>query len=302
MIGDNLHKDLPIGPADGSMNDEEILFQTTKSQYMGIENKILPESFYDLSALSTSDRFRPVKIHARIGIIAYTLMTAFRMEAMKMSEADMIRGLISVGLIALCKQKNINSNLIEPTIKLYSGQRQISMDKRFSVTLELLDFDNASTVEEVSRIVCERPRNDKYGVLLWNRLHQVWSKRVPEYVKARKWHVNENLLKKCKSFSRDGLSDKMYELKNKAKNSNVDSQNPSITIRISRRFTILSFEYNKFYGTGKLPGQLFRGYFNAGLFILSKWALQKKLSNYEYMFKQMIHDLEIQACVKQARH
>lgn len=302
MNDNNLHEDLPIGSVDGSMDDDEVLFQTTKSQYIGIQNKISPESFYDLSALSTNDKFRPVKIHARIGIIAYTLMSSFRMEAMKMSEADMIRGLISIGLIALCKQKNINSNLIEPTIKIYSGQRQISMDKRFNVTLELLDFDNDSTVDVVSRIVCERPRNDKYGVLLWNKLHQVWSKKVPEYIMSKKWTINSNLLKKCMAFSKDGLSDKMYELKNKSKNNSVDSQNPSITIRVSRRFTILSFEYNKYYGTGRLPGQLFRGYFNAGLFIISKWALQQKLSNYEYMFKQMIHDLEIQACVKQSRH
>jgi len=302
MKNEELHGELPIDGHDGNMVDDEIEFQTSRSQYVGIENNIVPESFYDLSALSNSDRFRPVKIHARIGIIAYTLMSVFRMEAMKMSEADFIRGLISIGLIALCKQKNINSNLIEPTIKLYSGQRQVSMDKRFSVTLELLDFDNASTVAVVSRIVCDRPRNDKYGVLLWNKLHQVWSKKVPEYIMSKKWTINPNLLKKCQLFSKDGLSDKMYELKNKAKNSNVDSQNPSITIRISRRFTILSFEYSKYYGIGKLPGQLFRGYFNAGLFIIAKWALQNKLSNYEYMFKQMIHDLEIQACVKQARH
>jgi hypothetical protein len=301
MINEDLHEDLLIGSVDGSMIDDDILFQTTRTQYLGIENKMSPESFYDLSALSTVDRFRPVKIHARIGIIAYTLMSTFRMEAMKMSEADMIRGLVSIGLIALCKQKNINFDLIESTIELYSGQRQISMDKRFNVTLELLDFNSASTVDIVSAIVCGRPRNDKYGVLLWNRLHQVWSKKTPEYTKSRKWCVSPNLLKKCRSFTKDGLSDKMYELKNKSKNNSVDSQNPSITIRISRRFTILSYEYNKFYGAGRLPGQLFRGYFNAGLFILSKWALQKKLSNYEYMFKHMIHDLEIQACVKQSQ-
>ena len=302
MNNEDLHEDLLIDGSTGSMIDDEILFQTTRTQYIGLESKISPETFYDLSALSISDKFRPVKIYARIGIIAYTLMSAFRMEAMKMSEADMIRGLISIGLIALCKQKNINSNLIDPTIQLYSGQRQISMDKRFNVTLELLDFDNVSTVDVVSAIVCGRPRNDKYGVLLWNRLHQVWSKKVPEYVKSNKWYVNINLLKKCRLFSSDGLSDKMYELKSKSKDNTVDSQNPSITIRISRRFTILSFEYNKYYGSDRLPGQLFRGYFNAGLFILSKWAIQKKLSNYEYLFKQMIHDLEIQACVKQSRH
>lgn len=299
---DDLHEDLQIQSANGTMNDEEILYQTTKTQYIGIDNKISPESFYDLSALSTVDKFRPVKIPARIGIVAYALMSSFRMEAMKMSEADMIRGLISIGLIALCRQKNINSHLIDSAIKLYSGQRQISMDKRFQVSLELLDFDNASTVEVVSRIVCERPKQDKYGVLLWSRLHQVWSKKTPNYTISRKWCVSPNLLKKCRSFVRDGLSDKMYELRNKSKDNSVDSQNPSITIRLSRRFTILSFEYSKIYASGKLPGQLYRGYFNVGLYILSKWAIQKKLSNYEYMFKQMIHDLEIQACVKQSRH
>jgi hypothetical protein len=296
----NINKDELIGSSNGEMNDENIVFQSNSAQYLKIEDKIQPESFYDLSTLSIADRFRPVKIQARIGIMPYSLMSSFRMQAMKMAEADFIRGIVSIGIIALCRQKNINSDLIGPTIKLYSGQRTISMDKRFNVTLELLDFHNTSTIAVVDGIVCGRPRNDKYGVLLWNKLHPVWSKKTPDYYKPKKWIICPELLKKCRAFVKNGLSDKMYELSAKVKNSQVDSQNPSITIRISRRFSILSYEYSKYYGSGKLPGQLYRGYFVAGLYILSKWAIQKKLSNYEYFFKQMIHDLEIQACTKQA--
>jgi len=295
-----IRDDEEIGATDGSMIDDEIVFQTSKTQYLKLEDKIQPESFYDLSTLSLADRFRPVKLQARIGIIPYSLMSAFRMQAMKMSEADFIRGVISIGIISLCRQKNINTDLIDPTIDLYSGQRSLSMDKRFNVTLELLDFHNTGTISVVDGIVCGRPRNDKYGVLLWNKLHPVWSKQIPDYHKPKKWLVCPELLKMCRSFVKDGLTDKMYALSAKVKNSQVDSQNPSITIRISRRFTILSYEYSKYYGSGKLPGQLYRGYFVAGLYILSKWAIQKKLSNYEYFFKQMIHDLEIQACTRQS--
>lgn len=301
-MNENIHEELQIGGLDGSMDDEYIEFQTATTQYLGIEEKVTPELFYDLSALTTNDKFRPVKIHARIGIIAYTLLTAFRMEAMKMSEADMLRGLICLGLIALCKQKNINLNLIEPTIKLYLGQRQVSMDKRFEAALELLDFDSVSTIQVVNEIVSGRPQNDKYGVLLWSRLHKAWSREKPRYIKTRAWTPSRSLINKCKAFVKAGMSDKIYELKNKSKNNSVDSQNPNLTIRISRRFAILSYEYSKFYATGKLPGQLYRGYLNAGLYVLSKWLIQKKLSNYEFEFKKMIHELEIQACVKQSKH
>lgn len=294
-----LRDDEEIIGSDGSMIDEEVIFQTSKSQYLGIENKIQPENFYDLSTLTTIDRFRPVKIQARISIVHYSLMSTFRMQAMKMAEADFIRGIVSIGLIALCRLKNINTELIEPTLRLYTGQRTLSMDKRFSVALELLDFCNPSTKSLVDSIVCGRPRNDKYGVLLWNKLHPVWSRKIPDYHKAKKWIINPELVKKCKMMTKENLSDKMYELSAKAKSGQVDTQNPSVTFRISRRFAILSYEYSKFYGIGKLPGQLYRGYFVAGLYILSKWALQKKLSNYEYYFKEMIHDLEVHACTRQ---
>jgi len=288
-----------ISGSNGFMIEEEIIFQSSRTEYLNIEDKIAPENFYDFSALSTGDKFRPVKVQARIGIEPYSLMSAFRMEAMKMAETDFIRALVSIGIVALSRQRNLSSHLIEPTIKLYSGYRIQTMDKRFNVTLELVDFDKQQSIDLVDRIVCSRPRNDKYGVLLWSKLHPVWSRKVPSYTRAEKWHINPSLIKKCKSFVNGGLTDKMFELSAKARKSNVDTQNPSVTIRISRRFTILSYEYAKFHCAGKLPGQLFRGYFMAGLYILSTWAINKKLSDYEFHFKKMIHELEIQACIAQ---
>ncbi len=272
-----------IKRGDGSMVESKVVFQT--EHYKGLHKKVDIDKFFIYAGL-TKDKFDNHKSGLRISIAHHTLAQNIRTSIMKVNTAGMVRGLVSIGAIALAKNKNVLWKTVSALENFSDEQRVKKKNKRFKETLSRVNPEIPG-IKENLRTAIEDYGDNEYGLAIWTKVHDIWAMTKPNYNEDVKLVVPSSILDRCRNMCRKPLDDKMFALSQVKKN-DVDAQNVIENVNISNRFMIILHEYKKLHLQDKTDGQILRGCYVAGLYILSKWILADKIAKGEYMFNKLI--------------
>lgn len=274
-----------IKPGTGEMVDEKVNITYQTNEYIGMEKKVKPEMFYDFLHLRRGDTFENDESTVLVSIAHYTLMQKMRTQIMKVKKADMVRGLVGLGIIAHAKQRNVSGDTVNALVTINRSERKAEMNKRFDKSMSRLKFDDEKTKKALKYII-KRHGDNKYGEKLWVKLFSPWN--MPEIpFEESTINIPGNVIETCKSMTKRPLDDDMFALRKEHK-MNVDARNMPLCLTISNRFLVVQVEYTKLFMPDKMRGQMLRGFLVTGLHILAKWVIAGKISKLEYDFGKLI--------------
>jgi hypothetical protein len=258
------------------------------NKYKGIEKHVKPEMFYYMAGLLKGDKFkcklRNFSISQFHGVSIDMFLECGFVEA---SKQDIIRGLVGVGIVALCGKGGVNQKGVDNTTKMISRltTRTEDNEERLRENMDILDVHGSDKCKVFLRKLVTKHGNNRYGLSIMDYISRSTGRHepTPKYVKGKNFYI-PSMLERCETVTKEPLTDAMYVL-------DAEKEPYSVSLYMSKRLWGLAFDYKKVYcSTGPMSGVLRAGLLT-GLYCLSKWVLAGKMNKNEMDYFMLIREI-----------
>jgi hypothetical protein len=289
-----LHRNEITPQPDTEINGVDLMDAREADQYLhdikytNIEKGVKPEAFYDMTGLLRGDKFknkpRNFMISQFHGVSVDMFLESGFVEA---SKQDMVRGLVGIGLVALCMKGGVNHKGVENTLKMIRrlSTRIEANDLRLKENLDILDVYGSDKCRVFLRKLVTRYGSNKYGRFIMDQVNKndTRYKEAPKTVKKGNVYIPV-MLERCELITKEPLTDAMYIL-------DCDKEPYQISLYMSKRLWGLAYDYKKvFCSTGTITGVL-RASLLTGIYCLSKWVLKDKMDEEEMDYYMLIREI-----------
>jgi hypothetical protein len=269
-----------------NMDSKEADIELQARKYAGIEKKVNPSLFYDLTGTLKNDAFGKKKktfdVSQFHGVNNEMFSSAGFIEC---STSDMVRGQVGLGAIALSSMGGVAPKTVENTIdKIVTMSDRVQrnalhLDGLLNIVLPPGDTRSVSFLR---KLVSKHGKN-QYGAQILQKLMVITGKiqEPPKYLKT-KGIVSKACLDRCEALTKDTLTDKIYVIDKEAKDKGAD--NYKLNLYISRRIWGLLTDYKRVYFASGVMATMVRAAFVTGQYIIAKSVLSGKLSKDEMAF------------------
>ena len=280
--------DMEINGID-TMDGHEADSTLQAAKYIGIENCLKPSTFYELCGILKNDifknrskRFSVSQFH---GVCIEVLQESGFIECKK---ADLMRGLVTTGLLSLAIKGGVNSEGTENTLKKVaslSGRIASNNDYLESLLLKLKVAENKKSRIFLRKLVAKYGKN-AYGSRILSHIADA-TRSVEKSISYKKAvnPLSKCGVDRCETISSEPLTDKMYVL-------DESKDTCCLDINMSDRFWILLSEYKRTYFAAGTQSQLLRACTITGLYCLSKWLLKSQICKDETNFYMLCKAVE----------
>ncbi len=249
--------------------------------YKGIENLVTPEQFFDLMGWQ-DNKFGEHIIKYRISLSHYLLSEKLK-SAFGVSMYALSKGLISLGVIALAKTHKSCEGQIKSVEVACDGSRKAHNAKLLRYALRGIEFVMSSNraVSALKRLALKYNGN-KYTNLL-PAILGAKSVTIPQ----NKLEISKELESRCMQVTKTRLNSNMFKLKR-------DKENYKGNTRVSSTIALINQVFRQKERPEDTISECYRGAFVAGLYILSKWICENKLTGIDEVYLgEFIQDLRM---------
>lgn len=274
---------------DGKEADKEL--QARK--YAGIEKKVNPSLFYDLTGTLKNDAFGKKKktfdVSQFHGVNNEMFSSAGFIEC---STSDMVRGQVGLGAIALSIMGGVAPKTVDNTIDKIVTMSDRTQRNAFHLD-GLLDIvlppGDTRSVKFLRKLVSRHGKN-QYGAQILHKIMVATGtvQAPPTYTKT-KGTVSKACLDRCEVLTKEPLTDKIYVIDKEAKDKGAD--NYKLNLYVSRRIWGLLTDYKRVYFASGVMSTMVRAAFVTGQYIIAKSILSGKLNKDEMAFYIMCQEI-----------
>lgn len=252
------------------------------SKKLTLENMVDSATFFDL-ALFSSGRIGSKQIKVTVSPKHMYLADRLRESGLfRISTPHMNRGLMILGILADCLYNNLCQKKAINVIRQSKGCRHTHNVETLNTAIAYLDKTNEANQLLYQNYV--RYGNSIHGTNIVAYL-PMFNLSSTKPHKIKKVVVPVELEKLCMAFSQAPPTDKKYAISKKVKNEKA-------MIWIPNHIRVIAFALMKSSIVHtRLMSDIYRGGFVTGLYIMSRWVIENRLSVDEYCLCKILHNI-----------
>ncbi len=276
----DLHMEIG-GTEDMTLTEEEVITEHIRD--MKLDKLVKPEEFHALLP-TVKDIYPCNKRRFTVSNYHCQLMEELRRGGVfRAGSSDMLRGVISLGIVALCRGFDIQKRKLEKMFQVNDGDRVEKNFKQLERALKCLNCKEENTRIFLHNLVSNSNKT-RYGEHIWGKLYSPYDMVTPEYSKEKP-KVSAALMASCKIITKDKFElSKAIRLTRKVDNQKLDGN-------ISWRLAIALDDLRVKKYQNLKTSEITRVCFVSGLFIICKWIKSGRFSKEEFGFNGLMHKL-----------